>query len=99
MDIKIHPIHFDITAQLEDHINKKVSKLEKFSDDITSVDVFLKVIKPETSQNKEAEIKVKAPNTEYFASKVTNTFEESVDTSLDAIEKQIIKFKEKIKTK
>lgn len=45
MDIKIHAIHFDASSQLEDHVNKKVSKLSKFSDDITSVDVFLKVVK------------------------------------------------------
>ena len=29
MDIKIQPIHFKATEKLEEHINKKVSKLEK----------------------------------------------------------------------
>ncbi|MBO7228705.1 MAG: ribosome-associated translation inhibitor RaiA [Paludibacteraceae bacterium] len=95
MDIKIHAIHFDATTQLEAHINKKVKKLEKLNDSIISVDVFLKVVKPETSQNKEAEIKVIVPNAEFFASKVTDTFEESVDTALFALEKQILKSKEK----
>lgn len=95
MNIKIHAIHFDITSQLEAHATKKVAKLEKLSDDITSVDIFLKVVKPETSANKEAEIKVKAPKGEFFAAKVSNTFEESIDTAVEAIEKQILKFKEK----
>jgi putative sigma-54 modulation protein len=99
MDIKIHAIHFDISAELDAHINKKAAKLSKLSDEITTVDVFLKVVKPETSENKEAEIKVKAPNAEFFAAKVTSTFEESVDTSLEAIEKQIVKFKEKARSK
>ncbi len=95
MDIKIHAIHFDVSSHLEDHINKKVSKLSKFSDDITSVDVFLKVVKKEAVANKEAEVKVMAPSGDFFASKVSDTFEESVDSSLSAIEKQLIKTKEK----
>ncbi|MBP5306537.1 MAG: ribosome-associated translation inhibitor RaiA [Paludibacteraceae bacterium] len=95
MDIKIQPIHFSITSKLEEHINKKVAKLEKLHDGIINVDVILKVVKPETSKNKEAEIKVKVPNSEFFASKVTDTFEESVDTALEAIERQITKAKEK----
>lgn len=40
-----------------------------------------------------------APSGEFFASKISDTFEESVDSSLDAIEKQLIKFKEKARTK
>lgn len=95
MDIKIHAIHFDISSQLEAHVDKKVSKLEKLSDDITSVDVFLKVVKAEAVSNKEAEIKLNALGTQFFAAKVTDTFEESIDTAVEAIEKQIIKFKEK----
>lgn len=99
MDIKIHAIHFDISTQLEAHVNKKVAKLEKYSDNITAVDVYLKVVKPETAENKEAEIKVKALNSEFFAAKTTDTFEESIDTAVDAIEKQIIKNKEKASAK
>ncbi|MDR1678451.1 MAG: ribosome-associated translation inhibitor RaiA [Prevotellaceae bacterium] len=99
MDIKIHAIHFDISSQLEAHANKKVVKLAKLSDDILSVDVFLKVVKPESAVNKEAEIKVKVPNTEFFAAKVTNSFEESIDSAIEAIEKQIVKFKEKLRSK
>ncbi len=97
MDIKIQPIHFNMGAQLEEFINKKVNKLERVHDAIISVDVTLKVVKPETSNNKQADIKVQVPNAEFFASKVTDTFEESVDTALQAIEKQVIKSKEKIR--
>lgn len=99
MDIKIHAIHFDISSQLEAHVSKKLAKLEKLSDDITTVDVYLKVVKPETATNKEAEIKINAANSEFFAAKLTDTFEESIDTAIDAIEKQIVKFKEKSRAK
>lgn len=96
MKLRIQAINFDATTQLETYINKKVSKLEKFFEEMQSVDVYLKVVKPETAANKEAEIKILAPNVEFFASKVCDTFEEAVDLSLEAIEKQIKKNKEKM---
>ena len=99
MEIRIQSINFDATEKLKAHIEKKVNKLSRVSDDIQSVDVYLKVVKPETAQNKEAEIKLQIPNAELFASKVTDTFEESIDLSVEALEKQIIKNKEKLRSK
>ena len=95
MNLRIQSINFDATTQLEAYINKKVSKLEKSFDKVQAVDVYLKVVKPETAANKEAEIKISAPNSEFFASKTCDTFEEAVDLCVEAIEKQIRKHKEK----
>ena len=95
MGIKIQSIHFDASNALEKFIQKKVSKLEVFYDDILETEVILKVIKPETALNKEALVKVKISGSELFASKVSDTFEESVDEAVDALQKQLIKIKEK----
>ena len=99
MDIRIQAIHFDATAQLEAFIQKKVSKLEQFFDGILLAEVTLKVIKPEAAKNKEASIQLTIKNGDCFASKVNDTFEESIDECVEALEKQLIKFKEKIRTK
>lgn len=99
MKVMIQSINFDATEKLEDYVNKKAKKIEKFFDEIRIIDVYLKVIKPETATNKQAEIKVTAPNVEFFASKTCDTFEEAVDLALEAIEKQVIKYKEKISKK
>jgi len=99
MKLRIQSINFDATATLETYITKKVSKLEKFFDDITSAEIYLKVIKPETAINKEAEIKITAPNVDFFASKTCDTFEESIDLTIDALEKQMKKYKEKVPKK
>ena len=80
---------------LQEFIEKKVSKFGKFSDEIRKVEVSLKVVKPETSLNKEASIKVLASNGEFFAEKVCDTFEEAIDVCLDALVRQLSKFKEK----
>ena len=46
--------------------------------------------------NKEASIKLTVPNSEdLFASKVADTFEEAVDLAIDALDRQLVKLKEK----
>ena len=99
MEVRIQSIHFDASEQLQSFIQKKVAKLEKYYDDIKKVEVSLKVVKPETAENKEAGAKVIIPNGEFYASKICNTFEESVDLSVEALEKQLVKHKEKQRSK
>ena len=99
MEIKIQAIHFEATEKLEQFIEKKVSKLTKFNDEIGRVEVSLKVVKPESAMNKEAGVKVLALNAEFFAEKVSDTFEESVDVCMDALSKQLTKAKEKLRGK
>lgn len=97
MKLRVQSINFDASKALETYIEKKTLKLSKWFDEIVYVEVYLKVVKPETATNKEAEIKISIPPSgEFFASKVCDTFEEAVDLSVDAIEKQIRKFKEKL---
>ncbi len=95
MKLRIQSINFDATDSLESYINKKTLKLEKFFDEILNVDVYLKVVKPESATNKEAEMKISIPNVDFFASKTCNSFEEAIDLTIEALEKQIRKYKEK----
>ena len=99
MDINIKAIKFDATDKLQEFIQKKVSKLDKYCNDIRKVEVSLKVVKPETAKNKEADIRVFVPNGELYVEKVCDTFEESIDEGVDALEKQLLKYKEKQRNK
>ncbi|MCD7976386.1 MAG: ribosome-associated translation inhibitor RaiA [Tannerellaceae bacterium] len=99
MDIRIQSIHFDASEQLEAFVQKKVSKLEQYFDGIILAEVILKVIKPETAQNKNASIKLKIKNGDLFAEKTADTFEEAVDECAEALSKQLLKFKEKARAK
>ena len=99
METNVKAIHFVASQQLEDFIQKKVSKLNLFFDGIISAEVILKVEKPEAAQNKNASIKLKAPNSDFFAEKTADTFEEAIDSCCEALEKQLIKFKEKFRSK
>lgn len=96
MEVNIKSIHFDATESLKDFINKKVNRLARHYESITTVEVTLNVIKPETSKNKEAGILICVPPREdIFASKVADTFEEAVDLSLEALSRQLEKQKGK----
>ena len=99
MEVRIQSIHFDASEQLQIFIQKKVAKLEKYYDDIKKVEVSLKVVKPETAENKEAGVKVIVPNGDFYASKICDTFEEAIDLSVEAVEKQLVKYKEKQRSK
>ena len=97
MEITIKAIHFEASENLEKFINKKVNRLPKFNDAITLAEVSLKVIKPESNDNKDASVKLFAPGHEFFAQEVADTFEEAIDKCVEKLERQVVKAKEKKK--
>ena len=99
MVIKIQSIHFDASEQLKAFAQKKAEKLEKYYEDIKSVEISLKVVKPETATNKEAGIKIVIPSNEFYSNKISDSFEESIDLAIEALTKQLVKCKEKQRNK
>lgn len=97
MEIRIQSIRFDATDQLEAFVQKKVSKLERFYDGIIAADVALKVVKPESANNKEASIRLEIKNNDCFAEKTSDTFEGAIDEAVAALESQLERVKEKLK--
>lgn len=96
MEVRIQAIHFDASDRLEAFIVKKAERLARHNVNISVVDVTLKVVKPETAMNKEAVVKVSVPShEEIIATKVADTFEEAIDNTLDAIGKQLEKYKDR----
>lgn len=95
MDIKIHSIHFDADKKLIDFINNKVKKLIQFYDNIIGAEVFLRLENDQTSENKLVELRLDIPGNDVFAKKKSKSFEESIDNCIEAIKRQLTKFKEK----
>ena len=97
MNIKINDVHFTADQKLVEYLNKKVSKLDTFFDGIITAEIILKVIKPETSKNKEVELKLSIPANDYlFAKKQADSFEEAANLAIEAIRRQLKKYKEKL---
>lgn len=95
MNVKIQSVKFDADKKLVDFIQAKVSKMERFVEDILSAQVTLKIDKDEELGNKVAVVKFDVAGGELVAERRSKSFEESIDLCLDAIKNQIDKFKEK----
>lgn len=95
MDIKIQAIHFEATEKLQDFIHKKVGKLQRFESEIGKVEVSLKVVKPESVNNKQADIRAYVPGCTLFATETCDTFEEAVAKTCEILSRQIEKHKNK----
>ncbi len=98
MTIKINSVKFTASERLEKFVENKITKLNQYYDDIMGAEVFLRVEKPQNVENKITEIKVTVPgNTQLFAKKHANTFEEATDQAVEALRRQIKKHKEKLR--
>jgi putative sigma-54 modulation protein len=93
MQIQVQSIHFDADVKLISFVEDKMQKLSTFHDRIISGQVFLRIDKSDVMENKIAEIKLKVPGKELFASKQCKTFEEAADTAVEALRRQIDKHK------
>ena len=91
MVTRIQSVHFDASQQLVEFVEKKVAKLEKFCEGATSLEVAMKLIKPETANNKEVALRLATGNGEVFASKISDTFEDALLGAIDAVKVQIEK--------
>ena len=97
MKVNINSVKFKTDKNLEDFIIDKVNKLSSNYNGVISSDVILRLDNAEDHNNKVAEIKLNVPGVDLFAKKQSKTFEEATDLAIEAIRKQIIKHKEKIK--
>jgi len=98
MKIKINSLHFKTDQKLDLFIESKVEKLFKLFDGITTAEVNLKLDKDNSQENKASEIRLDVPGADIYAKKVSKSFEESTDLAVDALRKQLIKHKEKLKS-
>ncbi|MEO8820201.1 MAG: HPF/RaiA family ribosome-associated protein [Ginsengibacter sp.] len=97
MNVNIQTLHFEADSKLVEFIQKKVSKLSQFHEQITKVDVFLKLDNvAHKIKDKVAEIKVHVPKHDFFVKHCSKSFEESFDTALDSVINQIKRKKEKM---
>ena len=91
MVTRIQSVHFDASQQLVEFVEKKVAKLEKLCEGATSLEVAMKLIKPEAANNKEVALRLSTGSGELFASKTSGTFEDALLEAIDAIKVQIEK--------
>ena len=95
MNVQINSVNFSIAGKLNFLIQKKIQKLVSITNNLISAEIYLKVDKPRSYNNKIVEIKFRSDLGVFFAKKNTNSFEESICLVSQALRKQIIKNKKK----
>ncbi|NVO01525.1 MAG: ribosome-associated translation inhibitor RaiA [Bacteroidetes bacterium] len=95
MKINISAVHFKADKKLEGFIQEKVEKLASMYDKVLGSEVILKIDAKEAIDNKIAEIRLIIKGNDLFAKKQCKSFEEATDIAVDALKKQLTKYKEK----
>jgi len=92
MQINLSGHHVEVTSSLREYVDTKFLKLERHFDHINNVHVVLTVEK----LNQKAEANVHINGGEVFASAVNSDMYASIDTLVDKLDRQILKYKGKI---
>ena len=93
MKVNIQSVKFDADQSLIDFIEAKVEKLSRFFDKISNVSVILKLSKDEEVGNKVVVVTLEVPGDTLVSEKQSKNFEESFDECIDALKKQLEKYK------
>lgn len=98
MKVNVHAVNFNVDRKLVDFIQERFDKLEKYYDKVVVADVYLKVESTSEKENKIVEAKIHVPGDDFIVKKQCKSFEEAVDLSGEAMERLLLKRKEKIRT-
>ena len=93
MQINISGHHLEVTQGLKNHIEKKVKKLESHSQKIFEIKILLSI--DNITHNAEGNIYL--PKTDFHAKCSSSDMYQSIDLLISKLDKQIIKYNEKIK--
>ena len=93
MEIRVQSIKFNADQKLLDFIDKKFSRIEKFYDAVTGVDVALSLLPDH--ENKNVKVQVAIPGNTIVVEKNAKTFEDAVVDCADILKEKLVKEKEK----
>ncbi|MDE6046121.1 MAG: ribosome-associated translation inhibitor RaiA [Alistipes sp.] len=93
MNVQIQSVKFDADKRLVEFVQAKMAKLERFAERATGAEVILKLDKDSEKGNKIATLTLRMPGEELLAERQAKTFEEAVDEAIDALKRQLDKFK------
>lgn len=92
MQINLTGHHIELTSSMRDYVNSKFAKLERHFDHINNVYVVLNVEK----LTQKAEAKLHMNGGEIFASSEDDDMYAAIDSLIDKLDRQVLKYKEKI---
>ncbi|MFK8104710.1 MAG: ribosome-associated translation inhibitor RaiA [Saprospiraceae bacterium] len=97
MNVHTKSVHFSADAKLLAFIEKKLSKLDQFFDQIFTINVVLKLENSGQVKDKIAEVRIKIPGSVLYVKEISKSFEESVDAAAQVLKRQLLKYKERLR--
>lgn len=95
MRLTIQAINFSLKSNLKKFIDKRLHKFQHYYGKILKTDLYMKLEKSGHPKTKQVEIKVHIPGDMFVVKKESNSFEEAIDSASNAIERLLIRRKEK----
>jgi putative sigma-54 modulation protein len=97
MNVKINSVHFKADKKLETFIKEKLQKMPTLFDGVLTGEVMLRVENAEKRDNKVVEMRLIIRGNDLFVKTQSRSFEEATDQAVEALKKQLVKHKEKVK--
>lgn len=95
MKINLQSLKFTARKNLIDYVNEKVGKLAKFDETIISAEVTLYVQDGKHIDNKACDIRLVIPGNDLIVKRSATTFEASVLSGVEILQKMLNRKKEK----
>ena len=93
MEIRVKSLKFDADQKLLDYVEKKVSKLSRFSDHLDDVEVTLSLLKE--PDNKNVKIQTRVYGQDLLIERNADTFEDAVSVAVDLMKEKMVRSREK----
>lgn len=97
MKVNAQFVNFNADATLIEFVQNRLDKLDTFYDRVIRSDVYLKVLKTSSKENKIVEINLHVPKDKFVVKKQCKSFEEAVDSACSSLERKLKKRKEKMR--
>ncbi len=95
MRVYTESVAFKADQKLIDYIERKVAKMDQFFDRIIDAHVVLKLENAGQVRDKIAEVRLNVPGDTLVAKETRKTFEASVSSAVEALRRQLIRYKER----
>lgn len=95
MKLNMSSLKFTADQKLLDFVQKKADKLDLFYDKIIDGEVCMKLDNGDPKINKIVEMKLNVPGSSLFVKETSESFESATDSAVEALRRQLRKYKGK----
>jgi len=97
MNLTISGHHLDLTPAIREYVQAKLERIRRHFDHVIDIAVILTVDKlPEKDKRQKAEINLRVRGKDLHAESLAQDLYAAIDTLIDKLDRQIIKYKTKI---